>query len=432
MLSIGRPERSLRALRAGERTRVGLRELSHPEKIRALTLSRREDDSLPVRRDLDRSRVDPRGDELRVLRRKNRGAKNARRGRRPGGETCGESDRRRQKDRRDDPAKPLAAPPPRDHRSRNAGLRAALADPLQLTPEIGRVLPTVLGIFGQAFLDDVVERGRRHRLNLRDRLRLVPQDRGDERRLRRAGERLLPRRHLVEHAPEREDVRARVGVLPFQLLGRHVLERPEDRALLREVHLGRQGRQARLLRRRRHRLRQPEVEQFHAGLRDHHVAGLQVPVHDPLPVRFVESVGDLDSVAQCLLERQGSLEKPLRHRLALQVLHDQVLGVAFATHVMQRADVRVRELRDRLRLAFETLAGLGRRREMRRQHLDCDRPVQPRVARPIDLPHSARAEGGHDLVRPKTGPRGKRHPAMPSIPADERPRGTTSAASRRT
>ena len=46
---------------------------------------------------------------------------------------------------------------------------------------------------------------------------------------RRAGERFLAGRHLVEHRAEREDVRPRVARLALELLGRHVLDGAEDR-----------------------------------------------------------------------------------------------------------------------------------------------------------------------------------------------------------
>ena len=39
------------------------------------------------------------------------------------------------------------------------------------------------------------------------------------------------------------------------------------------------------------------------------LAGLQVAVHDALPVRLVQRVGDLDAVAQRLLERQRALAR---------------------------------------------------------------------------------------------------------------------------
>ena len=42
-------------------------------------------------------------------------------------------------------------------------------------------------------------------------------------------------------------------------------------------------------------LRQPEVEQLGAALRQHDVAGLQIPVDDACAVRLVERVGNLRS-----------------------------------------------------------------------------------------------------------------------------------------
>ena len=145
-------------------------------------------------------------------------------------------------------------------------------------------------------------------------------DRGDERRLAPSGERLLPRRHLVEDQPEREDVRARVRFVPLELLGRHVLESAEERALRRQVlpRLRRQHREARdeRLRLRHGELCQPEVDELDAGLSDHHVAGLQIPVDDPLPVRFLQRVGDLDAVAKHLLERERPFREPFGQRLS--------------------------------------------------------------------------------------------------------------------
>ena len=274
------------------------------------------------------------------------------------------------------------------------------------------------GSFERHVPDDPVERGRRHRLDPRDRRGLLFHDRRDERGLARARERLAPRDHLVEHGAEREDVRARVGFLALELLGRHVLEGPEDRAGLREVRgagHGRQRRQAGLLRHGRHRLGEAEVEQLHARLRDHDVAGLQIPVHDPLPVRLVERVGDLDAVAQRLIERQRALAEPVAERLALEVLHDEVLGLALAADVVERADVRMRELRDGLRLALEALARFGRRGHVRRQDLDGDRPLEPRVLRLVNLPHPARADRRDDLVGTEAGTRCEAHEILARI-----------------
>ena len=82
-------------------------------------------------------------------------------------------------------------------------------------------------------------------------------------------------------------------------------------------------------------------------------------MHDPLPVRLVERVGDLGCEPQGLLERQRTLSQPIRECLAFEKLHHQVLDAVLVSDVVERADVGVRELRDRLRLALEPLADLG-------------------------------------------------------------------------
>ena len=104
----------------------------------------------------------------------------------------------------------------------------------------------------------------------RDRRRLVVHDRADEARLALAVERLLAGRHLVEHRAEREEVAARVRLAALELLGRHVLERAEDRAprvsVLAGVSDRRQRRQAPTAARGgARRLGEPEVEQLHAA-----------------------------------------------------------------------------------------------------------------------------------------------------------------------
>ena len=81
-------------------------------------------------------------------------------------------------------------------------------------------------------------------------------------------------------------------------------------------------------------------------------------MHDALAVRAIERVGDLGSVTQRLIQRQRSLGQPVRERLPFQQLHDEVLGSVLMPHVVERADVRMGELRDRLRLALEALERL--------------------------------------------------------------------------
>ena len=70
--------------------------------------------------------------------------------------------------------------------------------------------------------------------------------------------------------------------------------------------------------------------------------------------------------------------------------------------VVERADVRVRQLRDGLRLALEALPRVGRRGDLGRQNLDGDDAIEARVAGFVDLAHPARADGRLNLIGPET------------------------------
>ena len=398
--SVRRPEGQDAGLGSGERRRrVGV-ERTHPDLDLAPFVDAAEGDAAAVGRDHGVVQAD-------LFGKQDVGAQNFCRGsrHRPGArerQPCGNGHR----DARHRPRDPLPVPSPRrDRGGRGDAGGRTLGDPLELLADVSRRLPAVLGVLGQAGAHDPVERGRRHRGDLRDLRRLVAQDRRDERRLRRAGEGLPARRHLEENGAQSEDVRPRVRVPALQLLGRHVLKRPEDRALARQLGLRGQRGEGAVRAGRRHRFRQPEVEQLHAGLRQHDVAGLQVAVNDPLAVRLVERVGDLRAVAQHLLGRQRPLGQARGERLAFEKLHDQVVDLALAADVVQSADVRVGQRRDRLRLALEAFAQLRVVRERRRQDLDRDRAPEARVPRLVDLSHPPGADGRLDLVGAETGSR---------------------------
>ena len=57
-----------------------------------------------------------------------------------------------------------------------------------------------------------------------------------------------------------------------------------------------------------------------------------------------------------------------------------------------------------MRLAFETLAEMGIRCELRRQHFDRDSTVETGVAGAIHLAHTTRAGGREHFVRPEPIP----------------------------
>ena len=152
-------------------------------------------------------------------------------------------------------------------------------------------------------------------------------------------------------------------------------------------------------------LRQAEVEQLRARSGEHDVAGLQIAMHDAGAMRRVERLGDLNRDGQRLVDRQRAAFEPGRQRLAVDQLHDEKRHALVLADVVERADVRVRQARDRPRLALEPLAELGVGGQCCRQDLDRDGAIEPRVARPIDLAHPAGAEQRHDLVRsqPRSG-----------------------------
>jgi hypothetical protein len=126
------------------------------------------------------------------------------------------------------------------------------------------------------------------------------------------------REHLVEHAPEREDVRAVVHALAAYLLRRHVSDGPQPSARLRGLdHRGR-------LRRFREapgcdQLRDPEVEDLDVAVPgDEDVGGLEVAVDDPLLVGSGESLGDLGPDLDRLARGERSGLQPLPQGLAFQ------------------------------------------------------------------------------------------------------------------
>jgi hypothetical protein len=216
-----------------------------------------------------------------------------------------------------------------------------------------------------------------------------------------------PGEQFVEHAAERPDVAARVGLAALELLGRHVLERAEQRALggepcrrLRE----RRERRARAPARGGHRAGESEVHELRARAGEHDVRGLQVAMDHARAMRAVERVGDLGAELQRLGGRDAAAREPLLERFALDQLEHEKVRVALAADVEQRTDVRMVEARDRAGLALEARAHVRLRREVLRQHLDGDVAPEPRVARPVDFSHAAGAERRNDFLGSEPGP----------------------------
>src|SRR6266536_887408 len=185
-------------------------------------------------------------------------------------------------------------------RRRHSGLRA-LTDPLEFFGDIPCRLPAVFRILRETRPYYPFESGLRRRMNGGDRRRLARHDRRDQGCLTRPRKRLATGCYLVEDGSKSEDVRPGVGFPTLELLRGHVLKGPQDCSFLRQrcfCHR-RQGSQPLTPARSpggrgKKNLRETEVEQFDARLRQHHVSGLQVPVNDSLPMRLLQRVRDLD------------------------------------------------------------------------------------------------------------------------------------------
>ena len=117
---------------------------------------------------------------------------------------------------------------------------------------------------------------------------------------------------------------------------------------------------------------------------------------DPLRVRRLERLSDLPRDRQRFGDGRASF---LCQRLALdQFEHDCAQAVSFL-EAIDCADVWVIERRQRAGLAFKSGQPLGIADERIRQDLDRHVALQFRVARAVDLAHSAGSDQRLDFVR---------------------------------
>ena len=145
--------------------------------------------------------------------------------------------------------------------------------------------------------------------------------------------------------------------------------------------------------------RQAKVEHFGlAAFGDEDVGRLQVPVNDACRVRRVQRVRDFDGVAEDLVDRERAFAQAAGERFAFQIFHHEETGAVLVPNVVEDADVRMIQRRNRARLAVKALAPVGIARQIRRQHFDRDGAFEPRVPRSIHFAHAPGSDRGKDFV----------------------------------
>ena len=181
-------------------------------------------------------------------------------------------------------------------------------------------------------------------------------------RLARPLERLSSGRHLVERGAEREDVRRASTGSPLELLGRHVRSVPTMTPSRR--HLGRRGRAdlSSPPRQRRAAFARPKSSSFAPDFVSMTLAGFRsrwtMPFRCAAASAAQISAADPHQRLGCASARA----RVARQRLPFEQLGDGVGTPFVGAEVEDRQDVRMRQRRDRVRLALERASASGRRR----------------------------------------------------------------------
>ena len=130
----------------------------------------------------------------------------------------------------------------------------------------------------------------------------------------------------------------------------------------------------------------------------------------PVTMHGVEGGQDHQRLLDGFTERQWPARQPLLKCLALQILHDEEVRLAFPANVEEHADVRVVQGGDGAGLTLESLLEIRITGDMLGQHLDGDGAVEAGVGGLVDLAHAPGAEGGGvDLVGAECGAGLERH-----------------------
>ena len=263
---------------------------------------------------------------------------------------------------------------------------AALPGGAHVARELRRRLVAVGRVLGHRLEHDLVHGvgHARHQLGRLDRhlVDVLERDRHGAVALERDG----AGQHLVEADADRVEVRTLVDRIALGLLGREVLGGAEDRAGLR--HPGIAG------------ARDAEVHDLDGPVAvDHDVLRLDVAVHDAAAMREVDRGEQLQRDRDRLVAAEAAAPADeVLERLALHVLHDDVVRAVDLAPVVDGDQVLLVEARCGLGLAAEALDERRVAEVAREQDLDGDVPAEGEVLAQIHIGHAAAAELAHHAV----------------------------------
>src|ERR1035441_6015889 len=110
---------------------------------------------------------------------------------------------------------------------------------------------------------------------------------------------------------------------------------------------------------------------------------------DAIAMRLIQGASELDPILQHLGRWQRTFFQTGRESRTLHEFHNDKVRTVLPANIVERADVRMIQVRDDFRFAFKTLASRRIIRKMRWKDFDGDSSVEARVKRLVNFAHSA-------------------------------------------
>src|SRR5262245_10356425 len=132
-------------------------------------------------------------------------------------------------------------------------------------------------------------------------------------------------------------------------------------------------------------------------------------MHDAFAVGVIEGGGHLSSGARDISDRESPAQQPPRECFSFEILHHDELHALVFADIVERANARMGQPRDRPRLSCESGAPSHGACDVVRENLDRDRSAQSRIGGAVDIAHSTCPDPGNDFVRSQPCASGEGH-----------------------